>query len=132
METGHRGAPTVVVGVAVQCRSLGATLQEVARPGQFLDPGASTGCWSHASIRAPISVSIVLPGAADVSVYLATERSLDGATKLGSKADAKGTVTFAVPEGTQGQYVIVWFTALTQEGNDSRYRARLAEITIEG
>ncbi|HEY5515977.1 MAG TPA: hypothetical protein VIK12_07205, partial [Pengzhenrongella sp.] len=72
-------------------------------------------------------VDLVLPVAADITVYVASERSLSGATAIGSKSAAQGTVKFPVTGDVSGQYIIVWFTALTQDGN-GEYRAHLAEV----
>lgn len=74
-------------------------------------------------------ISLRLGNAADVEVYVSSERSLDGATKVGEKAGADGSVTFPVKAGTTGQYVIVWFTSLTRDDN-GRYRAILGEVEV--
>jgi len=76
-------------------------------------------------------VSLILPVAADVTVYLADERSLSSATAIGSQKNAQGTVTFPVPSGVTGQYIIVWFTKLTQDSK-GEYRAHLAEVIPRG
>jgi hypothetical protein len=79
----------------------------------------------------PKEVRLQIPVTADVSVYIGPEKDLGSATKIGSKADASGTVVFPVPEGVTGQYVIVWFTKM-ERGADGRYRAYLGEITVLG
>ncbi|MFW5470340.1 hypothetical protein ACOCJ4_09875 [Knoellia sp. CPCC 206435] len=76
------------------------------------------------------SISLTLGNEADVEVYVSSERRLRGATKVGEKAGADGTVTFPVAAGTTGQYVIVWFTSLTQDDN-GRYRAILGEVEVK-
>lgn len=75
-------------------------------------------------------VTLTLANRADVSVYISGEKSLADATKVGEKAGADGKVTFPVKEGTAGQYVIVWFTKLTQDDN-GRYRAILGEVEVK-
>ena len=76
------------------------------------------------------SITLTLGNTADVEVYVAGDKSLSGATKVGEKASASGDVTFPVKAGTQGQYVIVWFTRLTQDDN-GRYRAVLGEVEVK-
>ncbi|GGB90390.1 hypothetical protein N798_04010 [Knoellia flava TL1] len=70
------------------------------------------------------SITLTLGNTADVEVYVAGDRTLSGATRVGQKSSADGSVTFPVKQGTAGQYVIVWFTKLTQDDN-GRYRAVL-------
>lgn len=79
----------------------------------------------------PAKIDLVLQAQADVSVYVATDRTLDGATKVGSQTGATGTVSFTVKDPKPGQFVIVWFTRLTQDG-DGYYRAKLGEVTVYG
>ena len=76
------------------------------------------------------SISLTLGNQADVEVYVSSERRLSGAKKVGEKAGADGTVSFPVAAGTTGQYVIVWFTSLTQDDN-GRYRAILGEVEVK-
>lgn len=75
-------------------------------------------------------VTLTLGNRADVEVWIGGEKSLEDATKVGEKAGADGTVTFPVKAGTAGQYVIVWFTKLTQDDN-GRYRAILGEVQVK-
>lgn len=75
-------------------------------------------------------ITLTLANQADVSVYIGADKSLEGATKVGEKADADGTVNFQVKDGVKGQYVIVWFTRLTQDDN-GRYRAILSEVEVK-
>ncbi|GAA4115822.1 hypothetical protein GCM10022415_12490 [Knoellia locipacati] len=75
-------------------------------------------------------ISLTLGNRADVEVYIGADKSLTGAVKVGTKASADGTVTFPVKAGTTGQYVIVWFTKLSQDGN-GRYRAILGEVEVK-
>ena len=76
-------------------------------------------------------VSVTLDGAPDMSVYVASKESLDGATLIGSSSGKDGTQTFTPPgSGTaQGQLVILWFTKLAPDGNGS-YQAAVAEATV--
>lgn len=76
------------------------------------------------------TITLTLGSQADVEVYASSERRLSGATKVGEKAGASGTVSFPVAAGTTGQYVIVWFTGLTRDDN-GRYRAILGEVEVK-
>ncbi|KGN40770.1 hypothetical protein, partial [Knoellia aerolata] len=76
------------------------------------------------------TISLTLGLRADVEVYVSGERSLEGATKVGAKPGADGTVSFPVPAGTIGQYVIVWFTSLTRD-DGGRFRAILGEVEVK-
>jgi hypothetical protein len=76
-------------------------------------------------------ITLILPVAADVTIYLSDERSLNTATSIGDRANAQGQVTFTVPSGVSGQYVIVWFTKLTRDSK-GEYRAHLAEVIPRG
>ena len=49
----------------------------------------------------------------------------------GEKEKADGTVTFDVPADVSGQYIVVWFTELTEDDNGKR-RARLDEVVVTG
>ncbi len=80
---------------------------------------------------APRRVDLHLLAQADVSVYVSEERSLNNATKVGEQAGANGDVSFPVPEGTSGQYIIVWFTQLSRD-SDGYYRGKLGEVTVYG
>ena len=65
----------------------------------------------------------------DVTVYASPDGTLDGATEIGSKDGATGTVTLTGPKDLpKTDYVIVWFTSLAPDG--SRFRASLDEITL--
>ena len=65
----------------------------------------------------------------DVTVYAAPDGTLDGATEIGSKDGATGTVTLTGPKDLpKTDYVIVWFTSLAPDGG--RFRASLDEITL--
>lgn len=75
------------------------------------------------------SITLTLGNTADVQVYIGGDKTLSGAAKVGEKASASGKVTFPVKAGTAGQYVIVWFTRLTQDDN-GRYRAVLGEVEV--
>ncbi|MDT0212605.1 protein kinase family protein [Rothia sp. ARF10] len=76
------------------------------------------------------SITLTLGNTADVEVYIGADKTLSGAAKVGAKASASGNVTFPVKAGTAGQYVIVWFTKLTQDDN-GRYRAVLGEVEVK-
>ena len=89
--------------------------------------GVSVDLGPNVSAR---TITLTLGSRADVEVYVSAERSLTGATKVGTKAAADGTVSFPVAAGTTGQYVIVWFTGLTRDDN-GRYRAILGEVQVK-
>jgi hypothetical protein len=66
---------------------------------------------------------------ADFTIYAAPDRSLQGATKLGSASGASGHVQVNAGQTMPAaQYVIVWFTSLPPAG--SQYRASVAEIAL--
>jgi hypothetical protein len=76
------------------------------------------------------TVELVLPNAADVSVYVGEDRdSMDSAGLVGSSKGKSGTVTLKAKAAVKGQYVFVWFTAVTQVA-DGRFRATVAEVTV--
>ena len=64
-------------------------------------------------------------------VHVGPDNRLEGATKIGEKADAEGTVTFDVPADVSGQYIVVWFTRLNADDNGKR-RAWLNEVVVTG
>lgn len=77
-------------------------------------------------------VTLTLGAPSNVEVFLAAERSLDGALKIGEQADANGVVTFeAPPDAGPRQYVIVWFTSAAP-AQDGRFRAVLGEVGVRG
>lgn len=66
---------------------------------------------------------------ADITVYASADRSLDGATRIGSSTGASGQVKIEAAEKMpKAQYVIVWFTTLAPDGG--QYRASVAEIAL--
>jgi hypothetical protein len=79
----------------------------------------------------PQQVNLTLGAPADVSVYFASDRTLDGALLVGELTDANGTVSVPVPAEAAGrQYLIVWFTKVSQV--DGAYRAVLGEVSVLG
>jgi hypothetical protein len=75
-------------------------------------------------------VTLQLPDASDVQVYVGPDRSLEDATELGTSAGKEGEVAIrAKGEAATGQYVIVWFTKVSQV-SDGKFRATLAEVTV--
>jgi len=80
----------------------------------------------------PTLVRLNLKTPADVTILLSASRSLDGAITAGQLSGANGQVDVAVPPETGAQqYVIVWFTNLSQDG-DGFFRAHLGEVTVLG
>ena len=71
------------------------------------------------------------PVAADLEVYVGPDNRLEGATKIGTKKDAEGTVRFEVPADVSGQYIVVWYTKLNPDDRDKR-RAWLNEVVVTG
>ena len=81
--------------------------------------------------KKPQTVQLVMPQQADVEVHVGPDNRLEGATRIGEKKGAEGTVKFTVPADVSGQYVVVWFTELTEDDNGKR-RARLNEVVVTG
>jgi eukaryotic-like serine/threonine-protein kinase len=81
--------------------------------------------------KKPQTVELDIPHPGDVEVYVGPDNRLEGATKIGEKADADGTVTFDVPADVGGQYIVVWFTKLNADDNGKR-RAWLNEVVVTG
>lgn len=68
-------------------------------------------------------------GPADVTVYSAPGRSMDGVSTIGTVQGAGDTVTIKAPGNLEpARYVIVWFTLLPQDGG--RYRASLSDVAL--
>ena len=67
------------------------------------------------------SVELVLPAKQDVTVYAATNASIDGA----------GTVTLTAPDGlTAATKLIVWVTKAAPAEAPNHYRAQISEVTV--
>ncbi|HYN68099.1 MAG TPA: protein kinase family protein [Ornithinibacter sp.] len=81
--------------------------------------------------KKPQTVELNIPHPSDIEVYVGPDSRLEGATKIGEKAEADGTVKFDVPADVSGQYIIVWFTKLYPDDNDKR-RAWLDEVVVTG
>ena len=81
--------------------------------------------------KKPQTIELVMPQQADVEVHVGPDNRLEGATRIGEKKGAEGTVKFDVPADVSGQYVVVWFTELTEDDNGKR-RARLNEVVVTG
>ena len=81
--------------------------------------------------KKPQTVELNIPHPSDVEVYVGPDNRLEGATKIGEKTDADGTVTFDVPADVSGQYIVVWFTKLNADDNGKR-RAWLDEVVVTG
>ena len=81
--------------------------------------------------KKPQTVELTIPKPSDLEVYVGPDNRLEGATKIGEKADAVGTVTFDVPADVSGQYIVVWFTKLNPD-DTGRRRAWLNEVVVTG
>ena len=67
----------------------------------------------------------------DVTVYAATNASIDGAQKIGSVTDQAGTVTLTAPDGlTAATKLIVWVTKAAPAEAPNHYRAQISEVTV--
>lgn len=62
---------------------------------------------------------------------MGADASLEGATKIGAKTDAKGRLDFPVPADVSGQYIVLWYTSLHVDENRQR-RAWLNEVVVTG
>lgn len=82
-------------------------------------------------VATPKKVVLTLPTPSSFELYLGNEQSLDGATKIGSSAEAQGTVTIESDGSASGQFLIVWFTSSPRLA-DGSYRATLAEVSVDG
>ena len=76
-------------------------------------------------------VTVTLPAAQDITVYVANQAGLDQATKIGESAGKSGELVFSVPPGTpaNGQLVIVMVTKLGPDGA-GKFRAMVSELQV--
>ncbi len=76
-------------------------------------------------------VGFTTRGAADVTVYVGDQTTVDGATPIGSVSQQDGDATVAVPNNgaVKGRYVILWFTTLGPDG-EGHFRAQVAEASV--
>ena len=81
--------------------------------------------------KKPQDVKLVVPSPVDVEVYVNDEPTLEAATKIGAKTDAKGTLDFPVPDKVAGQYIVLWYTGLHVDSKGNR-RAWLNEVVVSG
>ncbi|MGL4744775.1 MAG: hypothetical protein ACRCXL_10375 [Dermatophilaceae bacterium] len=81
--------------------------------------------------KKPRQVRLDIPVANDVQVFLGPDARLDGATKVGERAGARGQISFDVPANLVGQYVIVWYTKMSVD-DDGKRRAVLDEVVVTG
>ena len=81
--------------------------------------------------KKPQTVELDIPERSDVEVYVGPDNRLEGATKIGEKVAADGTVRFDVPDDVSGQYIVVWFTQLYAD-DDGKRRAWLDEVVVTG
>lgn len=72
-----------------------------------------------------------IPKKVDLEVWVGPDASLEGATKIGEKADDSGRLDFAVPDDVSGQYIIIWYTGLHPD-EDGKRRAWLNEVVVTG
>ncbi len=81
--------------------------------------------------KKPQNVRLDIPQSVDLELYVGPDADLEGATKIGEKANAKGTVDFPVPDDVTGQYIIIWYTGLHADDQGKR-RAWLNEVVVTG
>ena len=74
-------------------------------------------------------VDLVLPDAADVTVFVGQDRTRDNTTVIGTSKGKKGEITLKADKPVDGQYVFVWFTSVSKVA-DGRFRATLAEVSV--
>jgi len=76
-------------------------------------------------------VAFTLVGAADVSVHVGDQQSVDGAKQIGAVRgqDGASTVTVAGGGAAKGRYLILWFTTLGPDG-EGHFRAQVAEVSV--
>ncbi len=79
----------------------------------------------------PRQVVLDIPYTSGLEVWVGPDASLDGATKIGEDAKAKGEVTFDVPEDVTGQYIILWYTKVYPDSQGD-IRSWLNEVTVLG
>lgn len=76
-------------------------------------------------------VTVTLPVAQDLTVYVANRASLDGATSIGSSTGKTGQLVFDAPAGpiASGQLVIVFITKLGPDGTGN-FRAQVSDVAV--
>jgi hypothetical protein len=79
----------------------------------------------------PQQVVLDIPYTSGLEVWVGPDASLDGATKVGEKPEAKGRVTVDVPEDVSGQYIILWYTKVYPDAKGD-IRSWLNEVTVLG
>ena len=79
----------------------------------------------------PRQVVLDIPYTSGLEVWVGPDASLDGATKIGEDAEAKGELTFDVPEDVTGQYIILWYTKVYPDSQGD-IRSWLNEVTVLG
>ncbi|WP_435201457.1 hypothetical protein [Janibacter sp. GS2] len=75
------------------------------------------------------SVTLTLPTTAEATVY-AGDSATNSGTQIGTTQGRDGEVVLTPANQATAQYVTVWFTSLTQDANDGRYRAAISEISV--
>ena len=76
-------------------------------------------------------VSVTVPVAQDLTVYVTNRASLEGATAIGTSSGRTGQLVFEVPAGpvAAGQLIIVFVTKLGPDGS-GKFRAQVSEVTV--
>ncbi len=75
-------------------------------------------------------VTVTLPAAQDLTVYVTNQATLDDATEIGQSTGESGQLTFEVPgDPVTGRLVIVLITSLAPDG-EGHFRAFVSELEI--
>jgi hypothetical protein len=76
-------------------------------------------------------VDLTLPVAQDVTVFAATQASLEGAQEIGSTSGRSGTITLKAPAGLQpATKIIVWVTKPAPAEAPDHFRAQVSEVAV--
>lgn len=92
------------------------------------------GLIAHFDQAVPVRrVVVTVPVAQDLTVYVADQPSVTGATKIGTSTGATGELVFEVPDGipVTGRLVIVFVTKLGPE-SAGKFRAQISELVVSG
>jgi hypothetical protein len=79
----------------------------------------------------PREIQLQIPNRSGLEVWVNSNPSLDGATKIGEKDPAEGEVDFTVPDDVSGQYVVLWYTTVYPDAQGG-IRGTLNEVRVLG
>jgi hypothetical protein len=72
------------------------------------------------------------PLGTDVQVRVGNRATLAGLATVASATDVGGTVRLPVTSAVSGRYVLVWFTRLPPNGQQSQYQVAVYSVTVTG